>query len=354
MNRSIFKTSASVILAGLLSGSPAGAKVMDRTLATVNEDAILLSEFDKNATPILEQFKKAAPPAEQTPERVQDIKKRVLDQMVDDRLLAQEAKKKNIKISQIEVDDGVKKVRTRFQTEAEFNEELKGQGMTFPEFREHIQKQLATIKLIDAEVKAKITPPTDKEIQDLYEKIEAVSKNKPLPSGMTATEVDELKALARAVQGRFGERARARHILLRVAPTASASEKDAVLKKMKDIQAQLKKGEDFAALAKKYSEDPGSKERGGDLGYFGRGEMVPPFDKAAFSLAVGDTSDIVATDFGYHIIRVEERKAASKMSLDEVKDDLAEYLYQQKGAKKFEQFVKDLRAKANIKINSFN
>jgi len=354
MSQTILKTSTAVVLTGFLGLSPAGAKVMDRTLATVNDEAILLSEFDKNATPILDQFKKAAPPAEQTPERVQDIKKRVLDQMVDDRLLSQEAKKKNIKISQIEVDDGVKKVRQRFQTEAEFNEELKGQGMTFPEFREHIQKQLGTIKLIDTEVKAKITPPTDKEIESLYEKIEAVAKNKPLPSGLTASEVDELKALSRAVQGRFGERARARHILLRVAPTASVADKDAAIKKMKDIQAQLKKGEDFAVLAKKHSEDPGSKERGGDLGYFARGEMVPPFDKAAFSLGVGETSDIVATDFGYHIIKVEERKAASKMSLDEVKDDLAEYLYQQAGAKKFEQFVKDLRSKANIKINNFN
>src|SRR5215470_4951142 len=94
-------------------------KVLDRTVATVNAQAIMLSEFEKNATPILEQFKKASPSVEQTPERIADIKKRVLDQMIDDRLLVQEAKKKNIHVSQLEVDDGVKKVRGRFNTEDE-------------------------------------------------------------------------------------------------------------------------------------------------------------------------------------------------------------------------------------------
>ncbi len=342
-----------LILMLTLAGT-ASARVMDRTLAMVNSEAILLSEFSKNADPILDQFKKASPPAEQTPERVNDIKKRILDQMIDDRLLSQEAKKKNIKISQIEVDDGIKKVRTRFPTEDEFNKEMKDQGMTLQEFREHIQKQLATIKLIDTEVKAKVTPPTDKEIEELYGKVEAIVKDKPLPSGLTASEVDELKALSRAIQGRFGERARARHILIRVAPSASTADKDAAIKKIKDIQARLKKGDEFAELARKNSEDPGSRDRGGDLGYFSRGDMVPSFDKVAFSLNVGETSDIVTTDFGYHIIKVEERKAATKMSLDDVKDDMAEYLYQQRGAKKFESFVKELRSKAEIKINNFN
>lgn len=350
----MIRSLAAIALAGCVLAPYVQARVMDRTLATVNGEAIMLSEFEKNADPILEQFKRSAPASEQSAERVQDIKKRVLDQMVDDRLLAQEAKRKTIRVSQIEVDDGIKKVRQRFQTEAEFNKELESQGMTFAQFREHIQKQLSVIKLIDAEVKAKVTPPTDKEIEELYAKIEAVAADKPLPGGMTAGDVEELKALSRAIQERFGDRARARHILIRVPPNASKADQDAALAKIKDIQSRLKKGEDFAELAKKYSEDPGSKERGGDLGYFAKGAMVGPFDKAAFELNVGQTSDIVKTDFGYHILRVEERKAATKMTLDEVKDDLAEYLYSQRGAKKFETFVKDLRSKADIKINSFN
>jgi len=356
MNKSFIKFNAVLIslVALVCRAGPLQAKVLDRTLATVDGDVILLSEFEKNASPVLEQFKKATPPADQTPERITDIKKRVLDQMIDDRILAEEAKKKAIHVSQLEVDDGVKKVRTRFQTEDEFNNELQKEALTYEAFRKHIQEQIGTIKLIDQEVKAKTTPPTDAEIKDLYDTLVAILQDKPIPGSHTATEVDELKSLARAMDHRFGERVRARHILVRVGPNASKEERAAALAKIKDVQRQLKAGADFADLAKKYSDDPGSKDHGGDLGYFSHGDMVDTFEKAAFALNVGDTSDIVSTDFGYHIIRIDEKKAASKFSYDDVKDDLKEYLFQQRAAKKFETYIKDLRSKAEIKINNLD
>lgn len=338
----------------LFAPLPVRAAVIDRTVATVDGQAIMLSEYEKNAAPILDQFKKSAPESEQTAEHLADIKKRVLDQMIDDRLLVAEAKKKNIHVSQLEVDDGVKKVRSRFNSDEEFNDEMKKEGMNTEEFRKHIQDQLATIKLIDQEVKAKVPPPTDDEIKELYDTLDAILKDKPIPGSHTPSELDELKSLSKAVQRRFDQRARARHILIRVPANASKEEKDAALKKIKDIQARLKKGEDFAELAGKYSEDPGSKDRGGDLGYFSHGDMVPAFDKAAFALDVGQTSDIVETDFGYHIIQLEEKKAATKMSMDDIKDDLREYLFQQRGAKRFESYVKDLRSKADVKTNSLD
>ncbi len=337
-----------------LSTTRASAKVLDRTLATVNGQAILLSEFEKNADPILEQFKKSAPPAEQTPERVQDIKKRVLDQMIDDRLLVQEAKKKTIRVSQLEIDEGVKKVRTRFTTEGEFNEELKKEGMSYDEFRKHIQDQLSTIKLIDQEVKAKTPPPTDTEIKELYGTLDAIVHDKPIPGSHTPSELEELKSLAKAVEHRFGERVRARHILIRVAPTATKDEKEKAHDKAREALKQVKSGGDFVDLAKKYSDDPGSKDRGGDLGYFSHGDMVPAFDKAAFALDVGQTSDIIETPFGYHVIQVQEKKAASKLNFEEVKDDLKEYLFQQRGAKRFESYIKDIRSKSEIKVNNLS
>jgi len=340
------------LLLSVCLAAPLQARVLDRTLATVDGDVILLSEFEKNASPVLEQFKKSSPPSEQTPERITDIKKRVLDQMVDDRILAQEAKKKGLHVSQMEVDDGVKKVRGRFATEEEFNKELEKEALTYEAFRKHIQEQIATIKLIDQEVKAKTPPPSDADVKELYDTLNAILQDKPIPGSHTATEVDELKSLARALDHRFGERVRARHILIRVGPNATKDDRAAALDKIKDVQRQLKNGADFAELAKKYSDDPGSKERGGDLGYFSHGDMVESFEKAAFALNVGQTSDIVTTDYGYHIIRVEEKKAASKFTYDDVKDDLKEYLFQQRAAKKFETYIKDLRSKAEIKINN--
>jgi parvulin-like peptidyl-prolyl isomerase len=344
---------AAATLVGLTGGA-LQARVLDRTLATVDGEVILLSEFEKNATPILDQFKTVTPPAEQTPDRVTEIKKRVLDQMIDDRLLAEEAKKKGIRVSQLEVDDGVKKVRSRFATEEEFNKELQKEALTFDAFRKHIQEQIGTIKLIDQEVKAKTTPPSDAEVKTLYDTLLAILHDQPIPGSHTSSEIDELKSLARALEHRFGERVRARHILIKVDPHATKEQREAALNKIKDVQKQLKNGAEFAELAKKYSDDPGSKERGGDLGYFSHGDMVDAFEKAAFALDVGQTSDIVTTDYGYHIIRVEEKKAASKFSFDDVKDDLKEYLFQQAAAKKFETYIKDLRSKAEIKINNLD
>jgi peptidyl-prolyl cis-trans isomerase C len=357
MTFSLRNLTTAALAAGILC-LPLSAKVLDRTLASINGEPIMLSEFEKNAAPILDQFKKSAPPVEQTPEHVADIKKRILDQMIDDRLLIQEAKRKGIKVSQIEIDDGVKKVRSRFTKpdgsldDDQFNKEMQKEGMTYDEFRKHIQEQLLTIKLIDQEVKTKVPPPSDSDIKDLYDTLDALLHDKPIPAGHTPSEIDEMKSLAKAVDRRFGERVRARHILVRVAPDASKADKDAALAKIKEAQARLKKGEDFAAVAKKYSDDPGSKDRGGDLGYFGRGDMVPEFDKTVAALSVGQTSDIVTTEFGYHIIQVQEKKASTPMSLDEIKDDLREYLYQQRGAKRFDTYVKDLRTKADVKINN--
>ena len=111
--------------------------------------------------------------------------------------------------------------------------------MTTDDFRKHIQDQLATIGAHrSGSEKAKVPPPTDDEIKDLFNTLQAIQEDKPIPGSHTASEVEELKSLAKAVERRFGERARARHILIRVSPTASQEEKDAAYKKIKDIQAR--------------------------------------------------------------------------------------------------------------------
>ena len=119
------------------------------------------------------------------------------------------------------------------------------------------------------------------------------------------------------------EKVRARHVLLRVAPNAEEEEVERIRALADEALARIQAGEPFEAVAEELSEDPGSKTRGGDLGFFARGQMVPPFEEAAFSLEPGATSDIVKTDFGFHIIRVEERQAAEERSFDEAARDIA-------------------------------
>jgi peptidyl-prolyl cis-trans isomerase D len=122
------------------------------------------------------------------------------------------------------------------------------------------------------------------------------------------------------------EQVRASHILLKT----EGKDETAVQKQAEDILKQVKAGADFAQLAKKHSEDEGSKATGGDLDYFGRGRMVPEFENAAFGMQPGQISDLVKTQYGFHIIKVVDKKPGTTRSLDEVRQQITEQLQSQK------------------------
>lgn len=147
-----------------------------------------------------------------------------------------------------------------------------------------------------------------------YVKIEIADK-------ISATE-EEMVLYYKSRQDEFKvpEKVKARHILVMAAAKASEEEKKRAREKAEEILKRIKAGEDFAKLASEFSDDPGSKAKGGDLGFFARGKMVKPFEEAAFSLAAGQVSDIVETPFGYHIIKVEEKTEAYTEPYDKVKD----------------------------------
>lgn len=332
-----------------LPAAAAQAKVVDKTLAIVNGEAIMLSEYNKIATPILEQYKQAAPPAEQTPEKLKEFQQKLIDQMVDDKLLKQQAQKAKIKATKREVEEGIKQVKKRFPTEDEFQAEMRREGMTQPQFEKRIEEQLMVMKLIELEVKAKVAPPADDEVKAFYGQIQQKMDGKEL--GLDKKDEEEIGTLAKYLAKLTAEQVRARHILVAVDKNASMDTKSAALKKIKKIQQELKAGGDFDELAEKYSDDPGSRNRGGDLGFFAAEDMVPEFAKAAFALNVGQISDPVQTDFGYHVIKVEEKRAARKLSYDDVKNDLKELLTQKAAQKRYETWLKDLRTKAAIKVN---
>jgi parvulin-like peptidyl-prolyl isomerase len=125
------------------------------------------------------------------------------------------------------------------------------------------------------------------------------------------------------------EQVRARHVLLKIAPDATEAENAETEARAREVLKRLRDGEDFATVATEISEDPGSKESGGDLGLFGRGQMVKPFEDVAFSLEPGELSDVVRSDFGFHIIRVEEHNLAKQTPFEEVREQLASELIRQ-------------------------
>ncbi|MCK9582233.1 MAG: peptidylprolyl isomerase [Endomicrobiales bacterium] len=332
----------------LASVSICSAKVVDKAIAVVNGEAIMQSEFEKNAQPMIEQYAKSAPPAEQSPAKIEEFKSKLLDQMIDEKLLKQQATKAKIKVTKRDIANGLDTVKKRFATEAEYQSELKNNGLTNTQFEKRIEEQLMVMKLIENEVKANIPKPSDLEAKALYDKVQLnLAEANKAPSGDA-----NYDALVNVFARLSSEQVRARHILIKVDKNASTSMKTDALNKAKKIRKEaLLKDADFSVLAEKYSDDTGSKQRGGDLGYFAKGDMVPEFEKAAFSQNVGTVSEPILTSFGYHIIKVDEKKASKKMSFEETKNDLLDYIYRSNAEKKYETWLENLRSKASIKKN---
>ena len=142
---------------------------------------------------------------------------------------------------------------------------------------------------------------------------------------------------------------RASHILLKVPENAPEAEKTKARTQIEGILKRARSGEDFAALAKQYSQD-GSAAQGGDLGYFERERMVPAFSQAAFALQPGQLSDVVTTQFGFHIIKVTDRKPPAAVPYEQVSARIVDYLSSQKKQQRMAQFIEDAKKRARIEV----
>jgi len=146
------------------------------------------------------------------------------------------------------------------------------------------------------------------------------------------------------------EQVRASHILILCPPEATAEVRTQKLAQIQAALSLVKGGENFADVARKFSEDPGSKEQGGDLGFFARGRMVPEFETAAFGLATNQVSDVVTTHYGYHVIKAVDRKAAGERTYADAKDNIETYLKNMHGQQSAQQYLKELRDKTKVEI----
>jgi peptidyl-prolyl cis-trans isomerase C len=143
------------------------------------------------------------------------------------------------------------------------------------------------------------------------------------------------------------EQVKASHILVQVPEDADDAKQAEAMAAIQGMKTRIGKGENFAALAQEYSDCP-SKAKGGDLGFFSREQMVPPFSEAAFALEPGQTSDVVKTRFGYHLIRATERQAEQTMAFNDVKDAISTRLRQESEGKKIDAYLEKLKEHADI------
>jgi peptidyl-prolyl cis-trans isomerase C len=147
------------------------------------------------------------------------------------------------------------------------------------------------------------------------------------------------------------EQVKARHILIQVPKETSDEDKKKLKEKADEVRKKVKAGEDFAKLAGDSSDDPGTKSKGGELGFFSKGSMVPAFEQAAFSLKPGEVSELVETEFGFHVIKVDEKKEAVSEPFETIKEKVTKQVLREKQEAKVTEFVEQALKKAKVMMN---
>ena len=288
-------------------------------VARVNGAAIDRGEFERAVKTVEGQAGGPVPP-----DRRDAIYRQLLDQLVALKLLSQESAALKITVPDADVDTKIAEIKKQFPDEPAFAAALAQRQMTPEKLKNELRQQLLAMKVVETQIGSTVTV-TDADVNDFYAK--------------NPDKFQEPEAVHVA------------HIMIRVPENADAAAKQKAKAEATSVLAQLRKGGDFAALAKQHSQDPGSAANGGDLGFVPKGQTAPAFEQAAFALAKpGQLSGVVESPFGFHIIKLIERRAARTVPLQEVKPQVEQFLKQQKMQEKTAAFVEKLKSTGKVEI----
>ena len=306
------------------AASPAEAEaapvpaVMPAVVARVNGTEISGAELDQAVATATARMGGAIP-ADQRDKVVRGL----LDDLVARELLVQATKENGIEVPEAELDAQVDQLRGRTGGPVQFDSFLKAQNLTLEKLREQMRRGLAVSRLVTTQIAPGV----------------AISPEQV--SSYYAANPDEFIR---------PESIRASHILIQVPESAGADAKRAARDRAAALREEALGGADFAALARENSDDKGSGAKGGDLGFFPRGSMVPPFEAAAFALEPGQISEVVESRFGYHVIRLAERRAVQPLPIEQVRGRLEQVLQQRRRQEQVDSFVEARKATGKIEI----
>jgi peptidyl-prolyl cis-trans isomerase SurA len=310
---------------GVPSDSTAtNAITVDRVAAVVDDSPILLSEIQDRVQPeMMRQGPETEDPAEIARRRL-EMMRAGLDVLINEKLLEAQLKGANIDIGEDQLQAAIDDVKreNHIPDDAAFAEALKREGYTLASYKEKLRRDLEKMKLLNLKVhnQAKVT---DNDVREAY---------------------------SRTYVSQEGEvEIHARHILVAVPRDAKPEVVATALQRATEISQRAKAGGDFAALAKQLSDGP-SASQGGDLGYFRRGVMVAEFERVAFEMPVGAVSDPVRTQFGFHIIKIEDRRKAPPPPFDTVKDQIRQKLTREQIDRLTADYLNGLRKEATVEI----
>lgn len=314
---------ALLLLAGLLAAPTSARGQITGLAARVNGRPITNERLER----FFEEYateKGRSPASIWQPGPFKKLKREALDQLVEQEVLFQEAERRKLTATREEAAQAVAALKARFQKPGSFERRLERSGFDEAGYLEYVRRQLSIRKLLEQEAAAARLSVGDEEIRALYQ-------SRP-----------ELFAEP--------EEVRVRHILRAVPAGAPEAERRKARRAAEKARASaLRPGADFAALASKHSQDP-SAEQGGDLGFVSRGQMVSPFEEAAFALRPGEVSQVVETVFGFHVIQAVERRGGGTIPEEQAREPIRRRLLGEKTERHLQERIAQLRAGARIEI----
>lgn len=292
----------------------------DKIEARVNDDILTTSELDQILEPIYRQYRQSSRGKELFL-RMKKARQSAITGWIENQLILQEARNtEGFQIDQMEVEKRFDKSRRGFESREEFDRELELAGLSEEEYKKKLEDQykVQALRYLKIGGLVNISP---QDIKDYYSEHE-----------------DEY---------RDDEMVRVSHILLPV--SGDDKKADFIREQAEEILSKLRSGADFGEVARKYSGGPRA-DQGGDLGYYEKGQMLPKLDEEAFSLEVGEESEVIKTELGYHIIKCTGKKEAYLKSLEELWEEIEDKLYQAEYQERYDEWIEKLKSRAYIVV----
>jgi peptidyl-prolyl cis-trans isomerase SurA len=296
-------------------------EVVDGIAARVNDDIILISDVDMFSRRLI---KRAGSSLSANSLQTKMARKKVLERLIEMKLIEHRAKELGINIKDDEIQAKIATFKEQAGlTHEAFLAQLAKEGLTYREYIDQLKKEIEKIKVLEIEVKAK-AQVSDEACKQFYDQnIEEYTKT-------ARVRIQQILLLAEKRRLDKGEIA-------------------AIKKRIKKIRSEVINGADFGEMAKKFSEGP-NRERGGDCGFFKKGDLMEEIERACFPLKVGETSPIVQTDIGFHLLRVSERENGNRTPFEAVKEDIRQELMKEAYMMRLKQWIQELKDRAFIDV----
>jgi peptidyl-prolyl cis-trans isomerase SurA len=322
LRRRLILTLAVVVAIPVAIPAAARARVVERVAAVVGDSLVLASEVEDRVGPLMADVNHIPDP-EKRAARATALRHEVLERLIDDELILQQAAELKLSISSDQIDASIEEIKKQNGlTDDQLREALRTQGMTMAAYRADLRRQLLRYRVLNIAVGSRVNI-SDDEVRAYYE---------------------------RHMKDGSNVQVRAAHVFVAIpdgADTATVADKQAQAQK---ILERAQAGEDFAKLARETSDDAATRNDGGDLGYFGKDMLPKAIEEVVFAMKVGEVRGPIRVDRGFHVIKVVDRKIKDPKPFDEVKDDIRMQLRQKDMERQTKIYLAELRKKTLVDI----